>query len=312
MKKVLVLYYSQSGHLTSAVKTTLQDLENHSDIQVDYQPLEPVNPFPFPWRYMQFFDAFPETVKGVPCELMPLPAKVTEIPYDLIIIAYTSWFLSPSRPIDSFLQSMTAHHLLKNRNVVTLVACRNMWLNAQERMKQRLQHCGAKLQGHIAYVDRASNLTSLVTVVAFTLSGVKDRFLGLFPKYGVSDEELQTLGRQHGTILMQHLMDDRYETLQQELVNSGAVPVKANLMIMEGRAKILFPFYADFILNKGNASPRGRKIRVRFFAILLPILILILSPVITIISHLTPVLFKTRFGVKKGYYESTVYDPNKT
>lgn len=312
MKKVLVLYYSQSGHLTSAVKTTLQDLENHPEIQIDYQEVEPLHPFPFPWRYMQFFDAFPETVKGVPCELKPLPAKLTEVPYDLIIIAYTSWFLSPSRPIDSFLQSENARRLLKNRNVITLVACRNMWLNAQERMKQRLQQCGAKLQGHIAYVDRASNLTSLVTVVAFTLSGVKDRFLGIFPKYGVSDEELQTLGRQHGAIIMHHLINDRFETMQQELVHSGAVPVKANLMIMEGRAKILFPFYADFILNKGKASPLGRKIRVRFFAILLPILILILSPIITIISHLTPVLFKKRFREKKGYYESTMYDPQKT
>lgn len=304
MKRILVISYSQSGQLHRAVDATFKNAINRTDISLTYARLEPSSPFPFPWSYMQFWDAFAETVKGIPCEMKPV-AVDTSVNYDLVIVAYQPWFLSPSRPVDSFLQSAQAKALLKDKPVVTLIACRNMWLNAQEKMKRRLHDAGARLVGNIAYVDRSGNLTSLVTVLAFALKGVQGKFLGIFPKYGVSDEELKNTAWKHGDIVIEHLLKNDYTGMQQRLVASGAVNIKPNLMMMEGRGKILFPLYADFILNKGKATPSQRKRRVQIFSILLPTLILILSPVITIVSRLLPVVARSKAKREIEYFSGT-------
>jgi hypothetical protein len=301
MKNALVIHYSQSGQLTGAVKSTLRHFENHPECTVTYTELKPLQPFPFPWTYSQFWDAFAETVKGIPCEMQPLEFDRT-VNYDLIILAYQPWFLSPSRPVDSFLQSAEAKQLLNGKPVVTILACRNMWLNAQERVKIRLRDIGAQLVGNITYVDRSSNLVSLITVLAFALGGEKGRYLGIFPKYGVPQEELNSVAWRYGDILMNHLQKGSYNEMQAALVQAGAVKIKTNLMMMEGRGKILFPIYADFILKKGKANSHQRRTRSKAFGIILPILILILSPVITIVSRLMPLLFRTKARKEVEYF----------
>lgn len=301
MKKVLVIYFTQSGQLNNAVRSTLKNYESDPGVEIFYENITPVIPFPFPWTYMQFFNAFPETVFGITCELKPLSIN-RDVIYDLVIIAYQPWFLSVSRPINSFLHSSDAARLLKDKPVITILACRNMWLNAQEKMKQQLKNIGANLVGNITYVDRSSNLVSLITVLAFTLGGIKDRFLGIFPKYGVPDKELETKAWKYGDIILGYLKSGSFVGMQQKLVSEGAVTVKPNLMIMEGRGKVLFPLYAKFIMKKGAANSKSRQTRVRIFGIVLPLAILLLSPVITIISRLSPLLFPARTNAKIRYY----------
>jgi len=304
MKKILVIYFTQSGQLHKAVSATLKNLEKDSEISVQYENLQPKTPFPFPWSYIQFFDAFPETVQGIPCEMQPVKFNPDEN-FDLVIIAYQPWFLSVSRPVNSFLQSPEAARLLKNKKVITILACRNMWLNAQEKMKVHLKKLGADLVGNITYVDRSGNLTSLITVLAFALGGVQDKFLGIFPKYGVSDEELNQSAWKFGDLIKDRLKSGDYSGLQQQLVASGAINIKPNLMIMEGRGKVLFPLYANFILKKGAASSRGRRTRVRIFGIALPTVILLASPLIAIISRLLPLLFPGKTKRETDYYSGT-------
>ncbi|MBL0342706.1 MAG: hypothetical protein IPP71_18535 [Bacteroidetes bacterium] len=147
-----------------------------------------------------------------------------------------------------------------------------------------LEKVGAKLKGNITFVDKSSNLVSLVTVLAFELGGIQDKFLGIFPKYGVSEEELRKQAWKYGDVLSVHLKKGEFSGMQEELIQLGAINIKPNLMIMEGRGKVLFPLYADFILNKGKANSTERRMRVRIFGIVLPTLILLLSPLITIVS----------------------------
>lgn len=301
MNRILVISYSQSGQLHRAVEATLKNAVGREDLSVSHAELHPTTPFPFPWTYHQFWGAFAETVKGIPCELQPLEYD-RSVDYDLIILAYQPWFLSPSRPVDSFLQSAEAKQLMNGKPVVTIIACRNMWLNAQERVKHRLKNIGARLVGNITYVDRSSNLTSLITVLAFALGGEKGKFLGIFPKYGVPEEELQQQAWKHGDIVLQRLVSDNYDQMQNELIRSGAVNIKPNLMMMEGRGKVLFPLYADFILKKGKATAGERQRRAKAFGIILPILILILSPVITIVSRLMPLIFRSKAAKELEYY----------
>ncbi|MFV3384781.1 hypothetical protein ACNFCJ_04890 [Pseudomonas sp. NY15364] len=105
-------------------------------IEVDFLTLQPAQPFPFPWPFLGFFRIFPETVLMKPQPLLPLAVDADKR-YDLVILAYQVWFLSPSLPCTSFLASPEAARLLKDTPVVTLIGCRNMWLMAQEKVKAR-------------------------------------------------------------------------------------------------------------------------------------------------------------------------------
>jgi hypothetical protein len=301
MKKILVLYYTQTGQLLNALHATFRNLESDSRFEVTYVAIEPQTPYPYPWSYMEFWDAFPETYQGVPCPLKPLPPEAFAT-YDLVVIGYQPWFLSVCRPVDSFLQTADAKKILAGKPVVTLLACRNMWVNAQEKMKLRLKDTEAALVGNITYVDRSGNLTSLVSVLAYTLGGIKGKFMGVFPKFGVPDEELQKEAWKFGDIVGDCVKSGELSGMQQRLVAAGAVKIKPNLLIMEGRGKKLFPLYAKFITRKGYPGSRSRRTRVRIFGIVLPTLILILSPLITITSRLTPLILPGRFRKAIEYH----------
>lgn len=295
-----MVYYTQTGQLKSAIDSTLSNFSAHENVSVDYLEIETLVPYPYPWSYTEFFDVFPETVKGVPCDLKPFSIDINK-KYDLVIIGYQPWFLSICVPINSFLQTEAASRLLNETPVVTIIACRNMWLTGQEKMKVHLQRLNARLVGNITFVDKSANLISLVTVLAFVLKGVKEKFMGIFPKYGVSDTDLK-MAPAFGDVLLKHLKISNYDSQQNELNQLGAINIRGNLMLMEGRGSALFPLYANFITKKGGQGSKERRMRVKIFGIVLPTAILILSPIITVISRLMPLIFSRKFQRKIDYY----------
>lgn len=299
MKKVLVIYYTQSGQLKRAVDATLKNFNDSNQIQVHYERLELKTEFSFPWTHSSFFNEFAPTVNADPLDLKPLSPSVFH-EYDLIVLAYQPWFLSISRPMASFLESKDASAILKNKPVLNIIACRNMWVNAQEKMVEALKRTGASPVGNIAFCDRAPNLVSLITVLAFAFWGVQKKLWRVFPPYGVSVEELDRVAWRYGDIVREHLLSDHYKGLQSKLVAAGAVKIKPSLLIMEERGKVLFPIYADFI-NKGGK--KGSKRRAKAFGIILPILILVLSPIITIASALIPIFSKKKLMDKIRYHQ---------
>lgn len=300
MKKVLVVYFSQTGQAKQALDSVLKPFEENANYHLDYLLIKPKKAFPYPWSYMQFFDVFPETVRGVPCELEPINIDVTAN-YDLVIIGYQPWFLSVCVPINSFLQTTQAKQLLANKPVITIINCRNMWLGAQEKMKKQLLQLQANLIGNITFVDRSANLVSLVTVFAFVLNGTKENFMGIFPKYGVTEKDL-VHAPTFGKIIIKNIEDNQLQNIQPELNQEGALDIRGNLLLMEGRGKALFPLYANYISKKGTQGSEQRKTRVRIFGIVLPTAILILSPFITILSRLAPLLAKKKFDKEITYY----------
>ncbi len=300
MKKILVIYFSQTGQAKQVLDATLKPFIENSEYKVDYNLIKPKNTFPYPWTYMQFFDAFPETVRGTPCEIEPLQIE-TPIDYDLVVIAYQPWFLSICVPINSFLQTEQAKLLLENKPVITIINCRNMWLGAQEKMKKQLLNLKANLVGNITFVDRSANLVSLVTVFAYLLSGIKENFMGIFPKYGVTEKDLINAPK-FGVCIQSHLENNQLAKLQVELNKIGALDIRGNLLLMEGRGRALFPLYANYISKKGTQGSEERKTRVRIFGIVLPTAILLLSPIITILSRLAPILAKKKFDKEIAYY----------
>ncbi len=308
MKRVLVVYFSQTGQAKQAIDAVLKPFEENVNYQTDYLLIKPKKTFPYPWSYIEFFDIFPETVQGVPCELEHLNIDST-VQYDLVVIAYQPWFLNVCVPINSFLQSIEAKQLLANKPVITIINCRNMWLCAQEKMKKQLIQLKANLVGNITFVDRSSNLVSLITVLAFVLKGTKEKFLGFFPKYGVTEKDL-THAPVFGKIILNNLETNQLQNIQFELNQQGALDIRGNLLLMEGRGKALFPIYANYISKKGTQGSEQRKTRVRIFGIVLPIGILLLSPIITVISRLAPLLAKKKFDTEIAYYSQNTLREN--
>lgn len=299
-QNILVVYFSQTGQAKQAIDATLLPFKESENYQIDYLLVKPKKTFPFPWKYTEFFDLFPECVHAIPCELEPLQVDVN-INYDLIVIGYQPWFLSICVPINSFLKSPEAKILLANKPVITIINCRNMWLGAQEKMKAELLKLKANLVGNITFADKSANLVSLVTVLAFVLKGKKQNFMGIFPKYGVSDKDLSN-APQFGKIIKNGVEKKQLQTIQSELYANGAVDIRGNLLIMEDRAKLLFPIYANYISKKGTWGSAERKTRVRIFGIVLPIVILIASPIITIISRLAPLIARKKFLKEIEYF----------
>lgn len=160
-KRVLALAYSQSGQLTAVLDAMLAPLRACGHVQVQVELLRPDPAYPFPWPVWRFFDAFPESALMRPQWLQPLNLRGDEN-FDLIILPYQVWFLAPSLPVSSFLQTPLAARLLANKPVVTVIACRNMWLMAQEKMRGLLARVGARLIDNVVLTDPGSMAATLV------------------------------------------------------------------------------------------------------------------------------------------------------
>ena len=162
MKKVLVITYSQSGQLDEIVGNILKPLRGK--VEIHYEILKPIPAFPFPWTDMTFWDAMPESVRMIPSEIEPLSVTSGK-DFDLVILGYPIWFLSPPIPLTTFLKSQAAKELLNGKPIITVIGARNMWVGAQEDIKKMLLDAGGILVGNIALRDQHHNLPSVVTII---------------------------------------------------------------------------------------------------------------------------------------------------
>ena len=298
--KVLVLYYSQTGQLTEIVNNCLAPLMDSKQIEVDLCKIETEHQFPFPWTRLDFFNAFPESVYGTPFKLKPVDVDETKN-YDLVILAYTVWYLNPSIPVSSFLQSEEAKRILKGKPVVTLLGSRNMWVLAQEKVKRHLKGLEAKLIGNIVLIDRNPNLISIITIVRWMFYGKKNSFWG-FPRAGIIQEDIESSNK-FGEVLSERLSENNLTDMQEKLNKLGAVDINPSLLILEKRATKLFGMYAGFLSKKGGFYDKERLGRVGLLSYLLPIGAFILSPITTISSYLISIIKRKELDSEIRYYK---------
>lgn len=281
MKRVLVVYYTQSGQLKEIIDSVLSPL---TEVTIDFLPIDTAEPFPFPWTDEAFFGAFPESYLQIPQPLKPFELVHTD--YDLVILGYQVWYLSPSIPFNSFLQSETGKQLLQGKPVVTISGTRNMWVMAQQKVKKLLTDCGAHLVGNIALTDRHHNYISVITIVQWLFSGDKNkRYLGVFPKAGVADKDIQGASV-YGTLIAPHLQTDDYTGLQQAIVAHGGVHYRRFLLSAEKKGNRLFGIWAKMIYGS-----KKRKFLLKCFRFYLYIAIWVLMPIVWLLYWITYPLF---------------------
>jgi len=300
MKRILVVYYSQSGQLAEIVQSVLSPLQKSENISVVFEEIRPRKHFPFPWTRHEFCDAFPEAFQEIPCELEPFGFN-PEDDFDLIILAYTVWYLSPSTPVSAFLQSPQAQKVIRNRPVVTLIGCRNMWLLAQEKVKKRIVAMGGKIQGNIVLMDRAMNLIGIVTIAAWMFTGRKERFWGIFPRPGISERDIREAQR-FGQLILDSLSGEKMDLDQQVLNQHGAVTVIPAYILFEHRIHKVFSIWSKFILQKGGPADPNRKFRVTLFFYYLLVAIVIIAPLATLASWVVRIFSREKIKTAVAYY----------
>jgi len=298
MKKVLVLYYSQSGQLKSVMDRIVAPLAQCESVQCDYLKIRPKTPFPYPWPFYAFFNVFPEAVYLDGCSVEQLK---TEEEYDLIILGYTSWFLSPSIPVTGFLQSDQAKKLFKNKPVVTVIACRDMWLIAQEKMKTLLTDLGAHLIDNVVLTDQGKSLYTFITTPRWMLTGKKDAFW-FFPRAGVYEKEIAAASR-FGDRLCIALQHDEERSKLPLLSNMGAVNVNGKLIATEHIAHRSFLIWSKLIKKAGVQGSRGRNVVITIYVIFLLTLILTVVPLNMLIRKLLSPFRKKSLAKAVYYYE---------
>lgn len=298
MKKVLVIYYSQSGQLESIARKIAQPFLSSTEFKVDFYEIQLEKPFPFPWNKEAFFDAFPESFLQIPAKLKPIQQEIVTTKYDLILLHYQVWYLTPSIPINSFLKSSEAKILFNNTPVVTINGSRNMWVLAQEKMKVLLKQNQAILKGNIALVDRTGNLISVITIVEWMFSGVKKKYLGVFPLPGVSEKDIIE-STKFGEIIKDAILNDDLNQLQSKIVANDGVRISSYLVKVDTTANKIFKKWANFIILK----KKSRKNWLKVFNVYLLLAIWVISPIVYILHVFTYTFKIKRIKREKQYFQ---------
>jgi hypothetical protein len=298
MKNVLVIHYSQSGQLTEILDNLTLPFFLDDEINITHYTIEMEKEFPFPWNKSAFFNAFPESFLQIPAAIKAPSNTILEKQYDLIILGYQVWYLSPSIPVNSFLKSTYAKQLFENTPVVTVIGARNMWVKAHEKMKVLLSDLEANLVGNIALVDRNINHVSVVTIVHWMFSGEKTKYLGIFPKPGVSDSEIKETPK-FGKVILESLKNQKLNNLQEDLLKLGAVEIRPFLVEMDKKANKMFKIWSIFIINK----KKSREFWLKVFNVYLWVAIWVISPIVFILHLLKYPFIASKIAKEKALYK---------
>ena len=301
MKNVLVVYYSQSGQLTHVVNSMLAPLQEDPDVQVHLEAIQPVRDYPYPWPFFGFLDVFPESVHMDPPALEPFGFD-PDTRFDLVIVAYTVWYLSPSLPITGFLKSEAGKRVLRDTPVITTVACRNMWLMAQEQVKRLLEEAGARHSDHVALIDQGSSLATFFTTPRWLLTGHKNRWLGLFPPAGVSERDIEQSAR-FGRAIDAALHGGTLNGGTPVLKGLRAAPVDDRLIPSERIARRSALIWGRLVRRFGGpGDPRRVPILGVYVCFLIAMIIVVVPPSMLIRTVLRP-FRRSKTVEQRTYFE---------
>jgi hypothetical protein len=129
------------------------------------------------------------------------------------------------------------------------------------------------------------------------LSGRKERMWGVFPKPGVSDEDIERAG-EPGRIVLAHAESGEYTSLQEKIADFVTVPT--DILFIEKRAKRLFRIWAGIIKRFGK-TPRSRRLWVSIYKYYLIIALFIVAPIVLLVYYILvlPFVYKRVAAEKK-------------
>lgn len=303
MKRILIVHYSQSGQLNRVVESIAAPLLQTNDCDVTFECIKPKKAYPFPWPFLGFFDTFPETVYDQPKPIVELSVD-KNADFDLIILAYQVWFLSPSQPITAFLQSAEAEQLLRDKPIITVIGCRNMWLMAQEKVKQHVQRLGATLIDNVVLTDPSHSAATFLSTPLWVLTGNKGPFLkGLIPTAGISEQDITNASR-FGEAIARQLPQQQPGQIHSMLKGLGAVRVNERLIASETIASRSFHIWGGLLRALGQPGQLLRRLVLVVYIIFLLMMILTVVPVTAAFKQLIAPLTRDRITRQRDYFSA--------
>jgi hypothetical protein len=283
----IVLYYSQSGE-TARIAGIFADALAAAGVDVATEEIRPDASYPYPWKsVVRFFDAMPDAVLGPLAGIVPLGVHPSDR-FDLVVLAYPVWFLSPATPVQAFFESPHAA-LLRDTDVITISVSRAMWQRASLTMKRLLAGAGASHCDNIAVTHQGSPFATLISTPRALLSGKSNRLLGVFPKAGVAGTDLSRA--RHLASVVAGRLTAGHAAGTPFLRGEAAVMVNRRLVVPEVLAWHCFHASARVIRFFGTVHRGLRTAGVLGFAVFLVLLILLGLPLAIIGTLLaTPVL----------------------
>jgi hypothetical protein len=282
MIRVLLIYYSQSGDGERVARVVTETLKG-SDVHLTVESLQPLTPYPFPWKSIRrFFNVFPECHWGPLPDLKPLTFEPHQR-FDLVVLIYQVWFLAPSLPVQSFLRSDAAR-VLTDKKVLTITVSRNMWHSASETMKALLRKIGARHIDNVVLTHAGPVWATFVSTPRALLFGKTEGFWGIFPPAGIGPAELHRVKHFCNLILSRRerlLRPDNPPLLSGE----GAVKVENRYVLVERLGWYCFRAWGRVILMLERGGEFFRMLGVYSFVVFLVGIILIGIPV-TMIARL--------------------------
>jgi hypothetical protein len=300
MKRVLVINYSQTGQLTKIVKSFTTLLRENKNIEIVWEELMPIKPYPFPWSFLKFVDVFPESVLMDAPGMKPFSFDLNK-KFDLVILSYQVWYLSPSLPITGFLKSPEAR-VMKETPVITVIGCRDMWLMAQEKVKKCLEQVGAKLIDNVVFVDQGKKMFTFITTPRWLLMGKKEGFWRIFPPAGVSKNDIMDAGR-FGKAIVKALERGEIDKRHSILKGLGAVKVNPNNIRFEQAAHRHFLIWGKILRAVGKQGQMRRLPFLILFILFLSGMVLISFPFTVIFNIFVNPLRKEEIAKKVEYFE---------
>lgn len=292
--------YSQTGQLDAVAEAIVAPLRADPGIAVHEEVLRPVTPNPFPWPFLTFFDAFPETAHLKPAPLQPLTLTGDE-DFDFVILPYQVWFLAPSQPITAFLQDPVAMRVLKGKPVVTVIACRNMWLMAHEKLKTLVAATGARIIDNVVLIDQGPTLATFITTPVWLLSGRRQGFWGM-PDAGLTAQQIAGT-RRFGLALRDGLRQGAERGSQPMLAGLGAAEANPRLYISEKAGTRSFYLWGKLIMAIGRPGSVVRRPVVALYVLFLLALIVTVVPLSLTLQALLRPLFKGALTKMKDRFE---------
>lgn len=299
-KNILAIVYSQTGQLSNISQQILAPLQADPNLSVHIEALRPVREHPYPWPFFRFLDTFPESAHMVPEALQPL-SFAEDSRYDLVLLFYQVWFLAPSRPVVAFLHTPTSRRVLAGTPVVTVIACRNMWMQAHVRMGQLLGQIGARHLDNVVLRDRASTLATLLTTPLWLLTGRKTPVPGL-PPAGVAENDIRRSIR-FGRALRDALAANLEQRDGPLLSGLAAVEAQPQLMVSERAGTRSFYLWGKLLRAAGPPGAWQRKPLLFFYVIFLLAMIVTVVPVSLTLQALLRPLLKRRLAALKAEFE---------
>ena len=276
MKSILLINYTQSGQLNYILNRFSLPFSKADGFEIEHVQVSPKAPFPFPWTHRDFWAAMPGCVLEEGMELNDFSFKREK--YDLVVFGYQSWFLSVSLPSMAVLQHEKFKAIIKDTPVLTIVGARNMWLKSHESVKKHIEDAGGKFVANVPFIDRHTNLVSVVTILHWMKTGKKERKWGIFPIPGVHPEDIER-AIHPGEVTLKAVKNNQFDTLQKDIHNLGFIKISTGVMFMEMRAKMMFNIWAKLIRKKGT-TPQKEIFWLNLFRAYLLIALFLVSPIV--------------------------------